>query len=139
MELFHVGHKIDKITQEGRFDEFLFFGVNASHDGDTTYKINIDESDIADPNSFFYRDDYKKLDYLVTEIMNLVGCDGDHAEDLLSQRQTHDDAEIDWNIQTLTARAAQTLGFRAVAIPDEYGTSYMIDMWGHESDLIIID
>lgn len=135
MELFHTGSKIEEINNLGRFDEFLFFANSACHYGEVTYSIEVDEDEIIDPNGFFYRDDCDKLAGIVAQVMDLAECDEDEAEELLSQRESHDDPEIDWDIQTLTARAAKLLGFRGVEIQDEHGTSYMIDMLGRESEL----
>lgn len=135
MELFHTGSKIEKITSNGRYGEFLFFGASDCHYGDVTYKIEVSEEKIIDPNTFFYRDDCEKLESIVAEVMELAECDEDEAEEYLSQRESHTDADIDWDIQALTAKAAKTLGYRGVEIPDEHGTSYMIDMLGHEDEL----
>ncbi|HHK5070544.1 TPA: hypothetical protein ACQT1J_002290 [Pseudomonas aeruginosa] len=34
------------------------------------------------------------------------------------------------------AKAAKTLGFRGVSMQDEQGTCYMIDMLGHDAELV---
>jgi hypothetical protein len=135
MELFHTGNEIEKISAFGPFGEFLFFASEACHDGDTTYRLEVDDEEVIDAAHFFYREDCEKLGGLVAEVADLVGCEEDEAQEYLSQALSHSDPEIDWAIQTLTARAAKLLGFRGVAVPDEYGTSFMIDMLGHEGEL----
>ena len=139
MELFHTSpNKIEKITKSGRFGEFLCFSANVyemSACETITYKIAINEDEIIDANSFFYREDWQKLQSIVEEVMELAGCDEDEAQELLSQRAQHDDAEVSWDIQKLSAKAAKALGFRAVATPDEQGTCYLVDMLGRETEL----
>lgn len=141
--LYHcTSNPITEIDEYGRFGEFLFFGSSPSHMGEVTYQLEIDTDEnkglIIDCGRFFYREDCSKLDDIVSEVMNLADCDEDQAQEYLSQRDHVSDAELDWDIQGLTAKAAKILGFRGVAVPDEYGTSYMIDMLGLESELNLL-
>jgi hypothetical protein len=139
MQLFHTTYQeITSINKLGRFGEFLFFASSDCHYGDITYSIEIEEEQVVNCNSFFYRDDYQKLNSLVELIMDVADCDEDQAQEYLSQRNHHGDAEIDWDIQKYTAKAAKILGFRGVAVPDEHGVSYMIDMLGFENELVKI-
>ncbi|HHK2221346.1 TPA: hypothetical protein ACQRG0_001549 [Pseudomonas aeruginosa] len=110
-----------------------------------TYRIKVDESDIIMAGSIFYHERAADLSGLVERVMQLTGCDEDTAEELISQRidvfslddiDASDAAELSWDIQAITAQAAKTLGFRGVSMQDEQGTCYMIDMLGHDAELV---
>lgn len=129
MELIHTSpNKIDSIYGDG----FLCFSVNeysmCARDDYVTYAIDVADEELVDCNSYFYRDDYEKLDDIVEEVMSLLGCDRDFAEEVLSERQSPDttDSEILWEIQRLTAKCAVVLGYRGAIMTDEQGTLYMI-------------
>lgn len=140
ISLYHTGNKITTIDPDyGLFGEFLFFSPEPSHYGDYVYQLDIDENTIIDPDTFFYRDDADKLGGIVKAVMNVCDCDEDEAEELLSQRAHLDDEEEDWEIQHLTGKAAKQLGYRGAMVPDEHGTSYLIDMAGKEHELIVIE
>lgn len=132
MELLHTSPvEIKSINKDGRFDEFLFFSEDeyAMTAGDyVVYKINIEESDIIEAGSLFFHEDASKLDELVKEVMDLLDCDEDAAEEMISQNDDCGDAELSWDIQAITAKAAKTLGYVGVSMTDEQGTCYMIDM-----------
>jgi hypothetical protein len=145
MELFHTSpEEIKTIAADGRFGEFLFFSahVYVMTVGEyVTYKIEVDEDDIIEAGRLFYHEDAELLDPLVEEVMNMLGCDEDMAEDFISQDfSTNYNADIDaedsWTIQAITAKAAKTLGYRGVYFQDEQGRCYMIDMLGHEDELV---
>jgi len=50
-----------------------------------------------------------------------------------------DTAELDWYIQKLSGEAANEIGYQGVALKDEHGTSYMVNMLGKEKDLMSSD
>ena len=149
MEIFHTSPvEITAVTNHGRFGEFLCFAVGeyVMTAGDhVTYLLEVDESDIISAGSLFYHENAADLSGLVERVMEMVGCDEDTAEELISQRidvfsldniDASDAAELSWDIQAITAKAAKVLGFRGVAMQDEQGTCYMIDMLGHEAELV---
>ena len=139
MKLFHTSpNSITAINSTGLFGEFLCFSadVYTMTAGDfITYSIEIDDNDIIEASSIFYHEDAEKLDGLVQRVMGMLDCDEDTAEDMLSQKDDCGDAELSWEIQALTAKAAKTLGFRGVSMQDEQGTCYMIDMLHRENEL----
>ena len=139
MELFHTSPtEITEINTLGTFGEFLCFAsdVYAMSAGPViTYTINVDDNDIIEAGSIFYHEDAEKLSPLVGRVMEMADCDEDAAEDLLSQTDDCGDAELSWEIQALTARAAKILGYRGVSMQDEQGRCYMIDMHGREHEL----
>ena len=138
-KLYHTtGRVIESISTTGMFGSFLFFGEEAAHYGDIMYTIELDSDDVIEPYEFFYREDASKLDNVVSEVMDLFDCDEEAAQDFLSEKAlpSSASAEDSWELQKLTAECAQVLGYRAVAVQDEYGTSYMIDMLNHESELV---
>ncbi|WP_372822210.1 hypothetical protein ACCE15_05340 [Pseudomonas parafulva] len=143
IQLFHTSpEKISSITTEGRFGEFLFFSSGVyvmSATPCVTYSIDIAEDSIINAGSLFYHEDASKLDGLVNEFCERFDVDTDTAEEIISERHQLDrnDADDSWDVQLFTARAAKALGFRAVAVSDEQGTAYMIDMAGRESEMVM--
>ncbi|OHS09273.1 hypothetical protein HMPREF3289_00995 [Pseudomonas sp. HMSC75E02] len=144
MQLFHTSpEEIARINGIGRFGEFLFFSADiyAMSAGSTvTYAIEVDEADLIPAGRLFYHDDAAKLDGLVDEFCDRFGVDADSAEEIISEREQLDSTDADelWDVQVYTARAAKLLGYRGVRVRDEQGTAYMIDMQGHESELVKI-
>lgn len=151
MELFHTSpNKITKIDTNGRFGEFLFFSSDeyvTTASEHVTYKIELNDAAIIDAGQLFYHNDAAKLDNLVTELANRLGVDTDNAEALIEESKSvydidsiepEDAADASWDVQQFTARAAKLLGFRGVAVNDEHGTSYMIDMLNREHELEIV-
>jgi hypothetical protein len=140
MELFHTSpSEITKINTDGLFGEFLCFSSDEyvmTAGQHVTYKIEIDEDEIVEANHLFYHKDAEKLEGLVSEVMEMLGCDEGTAEEMLSQNDDCGDAEMSWEIQAMTAKAAKILGYRGVLFQDEQGTCYMIDMMGYESELV---
>lgn len=140
MELFHNSPaEIKNINRFGKFEYFLFFASSSCHYGDATYTIEIDEDEIIDCNSFFYREDYELLNDIVAEVMDRLGCDEDEAQEYLSQRAHAGDSDTDWWIQLMTAKCAEKLGYRGVEVPDEHGTSFIINMLGREAELTPVE
>jgi hypothetical protein len=151
MELYHSSaNEIKKVTASGVFGSFLFFSSEIGHGapGDALYKIEIDDEMITDSRTWFYGSEHNwaNLSGMVEQIMDLMSCDEDTAQEYLSQRRDdifqimkpEDARDASWEIQKLTAQAAKALGYRGVKVPDEHGISYMIDMLGRESELVKI-
>jgi hypothetical protein len=134
--------EIKAIRPDGRFDEFMFFTAYSANCGGYSYSVTLDESSIIDATSIFHHEEAALLDGLVERFCARFEVDTDDAEDIISERkQLRDfvdsaDAEDDFDVQVFTARAAKMLGFRGVRVSDEFGTSYMIDMMGRESELM---
>ncbi|MDG9928552.1 MULTISPECIES: hypothetical protein [unclassified Pseudomonas] len=149
MQLFHTSPtEITAITTSGRFGSFLFFSAceyvmtAGSH---VTYSVEVDEEAIIKADRLFYHDDAAKLDELVAELAERLSVDPETAEALIEEsRQVYDLDHIDpedladasWDVQRFSARAAQLLGYRGVAVTDEQGTAYLIDMHGKEQELV---
>jgi hypothetical protein len=146
--LFHCSHEtIKTIHDDGTFGSFLFFGTEPSHYGHVVHSIFVDlDEEVISAGSIFYQESARKnpeLDDVVETVMEAFSVDEDTAEELISERTSIFDvkenacADDVWLMQYFTAYAAKALGFRGVAISDEYGTSYMIDMLGRENELEI--
>ncbi|ELU7788568.1 hypothetical protein SC908_004401 [Salmonella enterica] len=150
MKLTHTSPvEITTISTCGRFGEFLFFSggeyvmTAGSH---FTYTIELDDSSVIRAGALFHHDDAEMLAGLVTEVASRFDIDEDTAESLIDESasiydidsnvEAEDMADASWDIQHYTARAAKLLGFRAVAVKDEHGTSYLLDMLGHEAELV---
>lgn len=151
MNLIHTSPvEINKINEFGTFGTFLCFSdseyVMTAAGEHIAYSIEIDEADIIDAESLFYHEDANKLDAIVELVMAAVGCDEDTAEELISQREDvhsiecdiepEDLADVSFEIQRRSAEAARALGFRGVAMDDEQGRMYLIDMEGKEIELV---
>lgn len=153
MELFHTSPtNIEKINSNGRFGEFLFFSPNVyvmSAGEFVAYKLEIDDSAIIEAESIFYQDNAAILAPLVAKIARRFGVDSDVAESLIDESESifniecnvepEDMADASWDIQKATAQAAKQLGFRGVRVSDEQGSAYMIDMAGHEAELVVAE
>jgi hypothetical protein len=148
LELYHCSHEaIRAIHDDGAFGSFLFFGTEPSHYGHVVHSISVDlDQEVIKAGSIFYQENAVNnpaLDAVVKKVMEVFGVDEDTAEELISERMSvfdvNEDASGDdaWLMQYYTACAAEALGFGCVAISDEYGTSYMINMLGREHELTI--
>src|SRR5699024_4885034 len=111
-----------------------------------TYKVEISEDEIIEAGQLFYHEDAEKLDAIVRRVMDMVGCDEDCAEELLSERldiwemdtglDPMDLGETAWDIQRLTGEAAFLLGYRAVELQDEQGAAWLVNMEGRVGELV---
>ena len=144
MTLYHTSpEKIEKITDDGRFGEFLFFSSTPYQMAAcecVTYALDDSEIETIDATSIFYHEDAEKLDALVKEFCKRFDIDDeDLAENIISERDELDrdkyDADDSWDVQMFTARAAKILGYRGVCVTDEQGSAYMIDMLRKENEL----
>ena len=150
MELFHTSpNKIEKITKSGRYGRFLCFSANIyemSACGTVAYKIEVaDESVIAASDLFYVENSTVILSGLIADVCEIAHVDSDTAMELIDGSESiwdmdsnianEDKAEIDWDIQHISAKAAKLLGYRGVSVRDEQGTCYMIDMLGFENEL----
>ena len=149
MKLTHTSPvEITKIHAHGRYGEFLFFANSeyvmtaGSH---VTYTVEVDGDVLISADALFYQNDAEKLSELVAEVAARFDIGEDVAEKLIDESasiydidsnvEAEDLGEASWDIQHYTARAAKLLGFRGVAVSDEQGVSYLVDMLGHEADL----
>lgn len=147
MELFHTSPaEITEISNSGRFGSFLFFSARVYHmtAGEAiTYRAEINDDEIIEAGRLFYHD-AEKLAPLVAELATNLGIEEDVAEALIEESKSvydldsvepEDAGDISWDVQHFTARAARMLGYRGVAVSDEQGTAYLIDMLGREAEL----
>ena len=150
MKLFHTSpSKIEKINSDGRFGEFLFFSGNVytmTVAAPVVYSLELTDSDVIKASQLFYHEDAAKLTGLVAELAERLGVDEDTAEALIEESKSvydidsieaEDAADVSWDVQLFTARAAKILGFRAVQVTDEQGAAWMVDMLGRESELTL--
>lgn len=149
MELFHTsGKEITEITADGRFGEFLFFSSRVytmTAAAPVVYSLELAESDVIEAGQLFYHEDAAKLEALVAELAARLGISEEDAEALIEESKSaydldsieaEDAADASWDVQLFTARAAKTLGFRAVQVQDEQGAAWMVDMLGREAELV---
>lgn len=150
MELFHTSpEKIEHISQDGLFGDFLCFAASpyfmTQADNPVVYRIELADDEVIEAASFFYHDDYALLDGVVAKVMEMVGCDEDTAQDLLSGKASlldvadEFDPEQDFEIQRLQGEAARALGFRAVETVDEQGAMWLVSMEGCEHELEVVE
>ena len=149
MELIHTSPvEIKEINKSGRFGEFLFFSCDEySMNGHNyiAYSTEVDEDEIIEASQLFYQHDSKEVADIIEEVAERFNVDIETAEGLIDESiniydvdgiDLEDEAEISWDIQLYTAKVAKKLGYRGVAVEDETGTSYMIDMSGRENALV---
>lgn len=153
MQLFHTSPEaIIEVTSKGRFGGSLFFSANEyvmTAGNHVVYGLEIDESAIIEAGALFYHEDSEKLQTLVEQVMGMVGCDEDTAEELIAQREdvhsidsdldVEDLADASWDIQAIAGKAAILLGYRGVELEDEQGAAYLINMIGHESEMVMTE
>lgn len=101
-----------------------------------TYAIEIDKNELIDADRLFYHEDAELLDSVVEQVKDMLDCNDEDAERMLEQKEDCGDAEMSWEIQALSAHAAGILGFRGVAMQDEQGECYLIEMANHEAELM---
>ena len=149
MELFHTSPaKIDKINASGRFGEFLFFSndiYTMTSASPVVYRLELGDDDVIEAGRLFWHDDAEKLQPLVAELAARLGVSEEDAEALIEESKSahdidsiepEDAADASWDVQLFTARAAKSLGFRAVQVQDEQGAAWMVDMLGREAELV---
>lgn len=149
MKLIHTSPaQITKLNENGRFGSFLFFSPTEyvmTAGEHFTYELEIDENSLIESSQLFYDENSSLLQSLIAEISDRYNVSESIAESLLDESESiYDvDSNVDaedlgdesWNIQHFTAQAAKILGYRGVAVKDERGISYMVDMQGRESEL----
>ena len=133
--LYHGSNeKIESAKKHGgAFGDFLFFSdskESAESHGDVVYEMDEDDLDICEPCNFVRYD----VDKFVEEIQELCSVDYDEAHDFLCE---HDfNIEFALEIQEIIGRACQHIGFDGIAVDDEHGTSYMIDISKHYNKMV---
>ena len=144
MELWHSSCiDAESITVEDREDNgyYLFSGLfclnmEDAGRGDYLYKIEIPENEILD--SFLNIDD----ELVINAVEHVSGINRDDDEfDTMYNALVFEDYDLDiavklteiddpsyagWEMQNMRGRLAQSLGYRAVSMKDEYGTSYLV-------------
>lgn len=143
MRLYHTSpEEIDEPHEKGSFGSGIFF---ASEPYYMTHSLSpqlyalddLDEDDVIDASSFFYHEDYHKLDDLVKKIMEKLGVDEQTAQDLLDESanlydivEDPDDstAENSWWLQKMALEAAKKLGKKGVRLTDEQGSAWLLDI-----------
>lgn len=148
MRLYHGGRGGDNLTvldNEGIYD-----GVFASSDmdaasshGDNVYYTDIDEADVLTQHDLSYNIDsdeaeqalrraYPAYDSL-TEAEKEIVWDSviednanDHWDELTQILGYEDAGEASWEAQRIRGHVAHELGFKAVEMNDEHGTSYLV-------------
>ena len=152
---------IEKITKDGLFGSGLFFGqdleTGRSHGGVTpwVYRVDIDPDEILEACALFHDDGWEKIDHLPKNLAKELEIEEELAEGLIDetanrfQRSVLFDlfpdkssdflADLSWKLQKIAGEAAIILGFRGVALDDEHGTSYLIDMLGREKELHLVE
>lgn len=142
MKLFHGSHsKAAPVIKVGAFamtGDNVFDGVFASQDSEIAgshgeHVHSYDVSSIADNSSLNERIndvvEFLRTELEIDEVEDLAEaivddkCDDSFA-DILSPRSCTNDAS--WEMQRLRGRVAAHLGFDAVEMEDEHGSSYLI-------------
>lgn len=138
MKLYHTSPEfINEVHEDGLFGSHIFFSTSVycmCVGNPKVYEVEIDENEIIKASSMFYQENYKDCDHIVKEVMRKLEVTEQEARDLLDETiciheiQEDFDGEKGYWLQKMTAKAAQALGFNAVAVTDETGESYMLDL-----------
>lgn len=130
--------KITEINKDGMFDDCLFFSDDVySMSVGSVYVYTIELNNTIEVNSFFYHDDYLKLNDIVSNIVNVADVTEDEARDLLDGTDESSDGDISWFIQAKQGEAAKVLGYEAAEAEDEQGAVYIVPMLDKLNELTL--
>ncbi len=139
--LFHTSpSEITEIHNNGLFGGILFFSGTpyfmSTKGNGFVYSIELDEGGIIEASELDDYYDSEPVKAAVSRIVSVIGCDEEHALDLLCERialvdycwenDKEYDGEDDWFIQRLCGECAFALGFKCLEATDEQGVCYMI-------------
>lgn len=155
IQLFHNSPElIHRINESGLFGSWLFFSPSPGNgtclSGVINYMLEIDTSEIIKASALFLRADIddKSIREHIEYVASVLECDLDTAMKLLDESvslydaeigSTGDKGELGWWLQEQTAELAKLLGYSCIAVSDEHGTSYMINMLGRENEWELVD
>ena len=128
--LYHTSYEsnIDWTQGGGRFGDFAFFAEKGCHYGDLMYSIDEENLKIADLDELYFEIENQKIQFYIERVSEIANCDSEQSLEYLFEREFYiDDAEISWDIQIKIAEMCEFLGFDAVKVNDEHGSSYMIN------------
>lgn len=128
------------VIKEGYFHGMFYSSSrnSALGHGDRIYISEVNEDDIISAKSLAYEDgvyeifekkygDDAELIYdLTTESRNVWNLNEDEKQKVYRLLGCTDEADADFTIQKEAALVADELGYKAVAVEDEHGTSYII-------------
>lgn len=128
------------VIKEGYFHGMFYSGSrnSALGHGDRIYISEVNEDDIISAKSLAYEDgvyeifqkkygDDAELIYdLTTESRNVWNLNEEEKQKVYEVLGCTDEADADFMIQKEAALVADELGYKAVAVEDEHGTSYII-------------
>lgn len=128
------------VIKEGYFHGMFYSGNrnSALGHGDRIYISEVNEDDIISAKSLAYEDgvyeifekkygDDAELIYdLTTESRNIWSLNEEEKQKVYELLRCTDEADADFMIQKEAALVADELGYKAVAVEDEHGTSYII-------------
>ena len=128
------------VIKEGYFHGMFYSGSrnSALGHGDRIYISEVNEDDIINAKSLAYEDgvyeifekkygDDAELIYdLTTESRNIWNLNEEEKQKVYKLLGCTDEADADFTIQKEAALVADELGYKAVAVEDEHGTSYII-------------
>lgn len=125
--LYHGSHESDLTVVR---DDGMFGGVFASAErrvaeshGDHVYSIEIDDDAICTTQHLNYHADPDA----VSAVIEAEGHDADACwESVVEEDDSGLDADESWEMQRVRGCVARALGFAAVEMSDEHGTSYLV-------------
>jgi hypothetical protein len=141
MTLYHTSPTAITEPKTGLFGDFLCFSqsvyVMTAAADPITYQIDIDDDEAIDASAIWYHQNAEKAAVFADQVADRFHVDRETAESLIDGSlsiytledidiEPEDMAEVDWEIQRITAEAGRALGFTATLINDEQGSCYMI-------------
>lgn len=144
-------HPVEQVVDGGEFGPRLFFALQPYSprwfgQPSFLYALEIDEGAVLRASRIFYEDpDDGTLDTVIEAAVHESGLDEATVRDLIDGTvnsfdvidDTDEAAEIGWAAQRWAAEAAETLGYRGVALQDEQGTAYLMRVSADE--LVLVD
>lgn len=142
-----------EITKAGRglFGDFICFSgkVYVQTAGKyVTYRLDVSDEEIIEASRLWYQDDVAPLQKFVDEIVNRYEVSESDAEKLLDESESiynvdsniepEDLADASWDIQRITAEAGRSMGFGIVAMSDEQGTVYFVDIKKYFGSMMMV-
>lgn len=149
MNLYHgsASKLSDMTVRSGDLFNGMFFSSRrdaALSHGENLYIVDIPEDEIVDARHFPYDDDAYRVmaerygDENAETMADLIAGNDSvwNDDDLLEKAESilemvngigyYDPADVDFAIQREASIIAEALGFKAVAVEDEHGTSYIV-------------
>lgn len=149
--MYHTSPVEIKEPKHGMFGDFICFSdsVYVQTAGQhVVYRLDVDDESVIEASRLWHQDDVSPLQKFVDEIVNRYEVSESDAELLIDESKSIYDvdsnvepeglADASWNIQRITAEAGRALGYGIVAMSDEQGTVYFVDIKKYFGSMMMV-